>query len=71
MSHFENLVKSVTPTSADLSSIITDDAELLEKTADDMGGAAMAAAEILETDPSDDDSGIETLLTAPVKTAKP
>lgn len=68
MFEFETVDKSVTPTPVDFSSSPVDDAELLEKAADEFGAAAV---EILEADSPDADPEIEALLTAPAKPAKP
>lgn len=71
MFEFETVQRSegaVTPTPADFSSPVVDDSNLLEKTADEYGAAAV---EILEAEPSDADSEIESLLAVPSKTSKP
>ena len=73
MFEFETVQRSegaVSPTRVDFSSPAVDDSALLEKVADEFGAAAV---EILEDEPSDGDTDIETLLDAapkPVKTAK-
>lgn len=69
MFHFENVTRSLVPTTASFSNPPTHDGELLEKEADEMGAAA-AVAEVLEVDPPDDESEMETLLTVPAKAAK-
>lgn len=71
MFEFEIIQRSegtVAPTKADFSRPVVDDSELLEKAADEYGAAAV---EILEAEPSDADSEIESLLAVPPKTSKP
>lgn len=71
MFEFEIIQRSegaVAPTKTDFSRPVVDDSELLEKAADEYGAAAV---EILESEPSDGDSEIESLLAASAKSSKP
>lgn len=71
MFEFETVQRSegtAMPTPADFSSPVADDSNLLEKAADEYGAAAV---EIIEAEPSDADSEIESLLAVPSKSPKP
>lgn len=68
MFELETVQKSVTPTSAELSGPSADDSDALGKVADEFGAAAV---EILEVEPPDVDSEIETLLAVVPKPEKP
>ena len=59
---------TVAPSPADFSAPVADDSDLLGKVADEYGTAAV---EILETEPSDVDSGVEEFLKAPAKSPNP
>lgn len=71
MLEFETFQRSegtVAPAQADLSTPVADDSDVLKKTADEFGAAAV---EILEAEPSEADSGIESFLAASPKSSKP